>query len=294
MDQGIGTVRRRRPPLGGCLASLLVGAALAGGMGPAGAAQAGCAVPDVSGATVERAKQRIQRELEAKRLRYTIKVDPPAAEQRPDRARVVAQDVVGCRDDQPSRSVTVYLAARAEVPDVVGQTRREAGAILDRAGLVAYFDPQGTGDVVVGQAPEPGTRAIFGSRVDLRLGQGTGTTGPSTGTGGGTGGTGGSRGPDGERAGDTATASTGPGGVWWVLGALVIVLVTGGAVSGRRLVTRRSSRRPSRAPGRVHAEPHGDPVPDVSASADPAGRSLTVRLQPHGDQGTQWLGDRPP
>jgi beta-lactam-binding protein with PASTA domain len=146
-----------------------------------------------------------------------------------------------------------------EVPDLTGMTLDEARASLGDAGLVMGNGPGGGDGDVSGQQPEPGTLVPAGSPVTLEL------------------------------------ASSGIGGSWLAVAAVVLALAGGAALATYQSLRPRRDRRWLRR--HVRVVPRVSAPPGFTARESPAGWSpptVVVRLDPHPDEGTQVLEEIPP
>ena len=80
-------------------------------------------------------------------------------------------------------SPTPSPAAVATVPNIAGMTEGEAGAVLERLGLLASFTTQSSSIVprgdVIAEAPSPGSRVVTGSTISVTVS--SGPSGPPSG-----------------------------------------------------------------------------------------------------------------
>lgn len=130
-------------------------------------------VPDVTGLPADRAEEQLREAgLEARRVAVFSEREP---------GTVVAQDPGPDERARVDSAVRLNLSkgtGRVKVPDVVGRTAAEAGAILRRAGLgtprtVSVPSDQAKGTVVA-QSPAAGSEVAKGDAIRINVSDGTG------------------------------------------------------------------------------------------------------------------------
>jgi beta-lactam-binding protein with PASTA domain len=136
------------------------------------------AVPALTGLQLEQALQKLQA-AKLKGATRRVSSAKPAGQ-------VIAQAPGGGHELKPGAAVVLTVSKGKQsvaVPDVIGLSRAEASAELERAGFevavaeVPAAEPKGT---VVAQSPGAGERAPKDSKVQINVSKGTGTTGTVT------------------------------------------------------------------------------------------------------------------
>jgi beta-lactam-binding protein with PASTA domain len=136
-------------------------------------------VPEVTGLPADRAEQLLADEGFTLRRAAVFSEKPPGT--------VVAQDPAAGEKaplDSPVRINVSRGTGRVQVPDVVGRTAAEAGAILRRAGLatpnVVSVPSDRPANEVIAQNPPAGTEVKKETRVRINVSNGKGGAGSGT------------------------------------------------------------------------------------------------------------------
>lgn len=135
-------------------------------------------VPDVTGVPAERAEELLREAGFEARRAEVFSDEPPGT--------VVAQDPAADERLRLAASVRINVSkgkGTVQVPDVVGQTAADAGALLRKAGLatprafrVPSSEPR---DTVVAQRPPAGSEVRKGTAVRINISDGTRAAVPS-------------------------------------------------------------------------------------------------------------------
>jgi hypothetical protein len=186
-----------------------------------------------------------------------------------DVGRVIRQDPSAGTEVEPGSLVQAYLVRAPEtalvaVPDLTGSTETEASDILDAASLVIDIDyVDGSASRVgrvVDQDPLAGTEVEPGTTVHVSIVR-------------------------------VLAPPASQSGWWYVAGGVILLLL--GLLAAATAIRARARRQRAWVRTRLSAHPRVGSARTVTNAAPGTGQSLTVRLVPHPDRGSQRISEVP-